>query len=605
MERKIGGRANILLLRLNHSIVRSFLKMFLASLVAIFVFFGLILLLFSAIAGALASGEPGAIEPKSVLYIDLSKPYLDKKIDNPLLQILGKENDEIPSLFELTRMIRRAKTDSLVKGIYLKAEVNVNGFAASQELRKALQDFRSSGKFVIAYGDYITQRAYQVANVSEKIYVNPKGVFEWTGLSVEYVYFKNLLDRLEIEPQIFYDGKFKSATEPFREERMTAANRLQTETWLGDLYGRYLADAASARKLDSAMLRQWANTFAVRRPQQAAELKLIDGVRYDDEVKSELKKRLKLEEDDQIEFITPGRYLNTKSLKEYGKDKIAVVYAEGDIVDGKGVDGQIGSDTYRNLIRQIRYNDQVKAIVLRVNSPGGSSLASEVIWRELHLARKAGKPIVVSMGDVAASGGYYISCGADKIFAQPNTITGSIGVFSIIPNMQGFFKNKLGITFDGVETGPYADALTISKPLSADEKQIIQNQVDMIYDDFKTRVGDGRKLDSAKVEEIAQGRVWTGQRALSIGLVDQLGDLDDAIAAAAKLAKLKEYNLYEYPEPKSPFDDLFGSYMENVKVKAMEEEMGATNFRLWKEVKSIRETSGKVQARLPFIWMNK
>jgi protease-4 len=579
--------------------------MFLASLVAIFVFFGLILLLFSAIAGALAAGESSAIDPKSVLYIDLAKPYLDKKIDNPLLQILGKENEEIPSLYEMTRMIRRAKSDSLVKGIYLKAELNVNGFAASQELRKALQDFRSSGKFVIAYGDYITQRAYQVANVAEKIYVNPKGMFEWTGLSVEYVYFKNLLDRLQIEPQIFYDGKFKSATEPFREERMTAANRLQTETWLGDLYGRYLADAAAARKLDSASLRQWANTFAVRRPQQAADYKLIDGVRYDDEVKSEMKKRLKLEEDDQIEFITPGRYLNAKSLKEYGKDKIAVVFAEGDIVDGKGGDGQIGSDMYRNLIRQIRYNDQIKAIVLRVNSPGGSSLASEIIWRELSLARKAGKPVVVSMGDVAASGGYYISSCADKIFAQPNTITGSIGVFSIIPNMQGFFRNKLGITFDGVETGPYADALTISKPLSADEKQIIQNQVDMIYDDFKTRVGEGRKLDAAKVEEIAQGRVWTGQRAVSIGLVDQLGDLDDAIEAAAKLAKLKEYNLYEYPEPKSPFDDLFGSYMGNVKVKAMEEEMGATNYKLWKEVKAIRETSGKVQARLPFIWMNK
>lgn len=310
--------------------------MFLASLVAIFVFFGLILLLFSAIAGALAAGESSAIEPKSVLYIDLAKPYLDKKIDNPLLQILGKENEEIPSLYEMTRMIRRAKSDSLVKGIYLKAELNVNGFAASQELRKALQDFRSSGKFVIAYGDYITQRAYQVANVAEKIYLNPKGMFEWTGLSVEYVYFKNLLERLQIEPQIFYDGKFKSATEPFREERMTAANRLQTETWLGDLYGRYLADAAAARKLDSASLRQWANTFAVRRPQQAADYKLIDGVRYDDEVKSEMKKRLKLEEDDQIEFITPGRYLNAKSLKEYGKDKIAVVFAEGDIVDGKG-----------------------------------------------------------------------------------------------------------------------------------------------------------------------------------------------------------------------------------------------------------------------------
>lgn len=580
--------------------MRSFLKMFLASFVAIIVFFGLLLVLFFGIVGVMVASEETTIESNSVLFLDLSKNFLDKKQENPILQIIGKQDEEVPALFELTRLIERAKNDSSIKGIFIKAEQNANGFAASQELRKALQDFRLSKKFVIAYGEYISQKAYQVVNVADKIYVNPKGIVEWSGFSVEYVFFKNLLDRLEIKPQIFYDGKFKSATEPFRETQMTEANRLQTETWLGDLYARFLADVATARKLDSAQLRQYANTFAIRTPQQAVAFKLVDGVRYDDEVKSEMKKLLKLADDDKINFVSPGAYLNSKSLKEFGKDKIAVIYAEGEIIDGKGQDGQIGSDTYRNLIRQIRYDDQIKAIVLRVNSPGGSSLASEVIWRELSLARKSGKPVVVSMGDVAASGGYYISCSADKIFAMPNTITGSIGVFSLIPNMQDFFRNKLGVTFDGVETGPYADALTISKPLTEQEKQIIQNQVDMIYGDFKTRVGDARKMTPEKVEEVAQGRVWTGQRALSLGLVDELGDINAAIAAAAKLAKLKEYNLYEYPEPKSPFDDLFGSYINNVKVKSIEEEMGATNYKLWKEVKSIRDHSGKVQARLPF-----
>ncbi|MFN5761840.1 MAG: signal peptide peptidase SppA [Sphingobacteriales bacterium] len=580
--------------------MRSFLKMFLASFVAIIVFFGLLLVLFFGIVGVMVASEETTIESNSVLFLDLSKNFLDKKQENPILQIIGKQDEEVPALFELTRLIERAKNDSSIKGIFIKAEQNANGFAASQELRKALQDFRLSKKFVIAYGEYISQKAYQVVNVADKIYVNPKGIVEWSGFSVEYVFFKNLLDRLEIKPQIFYDGKFKSATEPFRETQMTEANRLQTETWLGDLYARFLADVATARKLDSAQLRQYANTFAIRTPQQAVAFKLVDGVRYDDEVKSEMKKLLKLADDDKINFVSPGAYLNSKSLKEFGKDKIAVIYAEGEIIDGKGQDGQIGSDTYRNLIRQIRYDDQIKAIVLRVNSPGGSSLASEVIWRELSLARKSGKPVVVSMGDVAASGGYYISCSADKIFAMPNTITGSIGVFSLIPNMQDFFRNKLGVTFDGVETGPYADALTISKPLTEQEKQIIQNQVDVIYGDFKTRVGDARKMTPEKVEEVAQGRVWTGQRALSLGLVDELGDINAAIAAAAKLAKLKEYNLYEYPEPKSPFDDLFGSYINNVKVKSIEEEMGATNYKLWKEVKSIRDHSGKVQARLPF-----
>ncbi|MFN5938019.1 MAG: S49 family peptidase, partial [Sphingobacteriales bacterium] len=309
--------------------MRSFLKMFLASFVAIIVFFGLLLVLFFGIVGVMVASEETTIESNSVLFLDLSKNFLDKKQENPILQIIGKQDEEVPALFELTRLIERAKNDSSIKGIFIKAEQNANGFAASQELRKALQDFRLSKKFVIAYGEYISQKAYQVVNVADKIYVNPKGIVEWSGFSVEYVFFKNLLDRLEIKPQIFYDGKFKSATEPFRETQMTEANRLQTETWLGDLYARFLADVATARKLDSAQLRQYANTFAIRTPQQAVAFKLVDGVRYDDEVKSEMKKLLKLADDDKINFVSPGAYLNSKSLKEFGKDKIAVIYAEG------------------------------------------------------------------------------------------------------------------------------------------------------------------------------------------------------------------------------------------------------------------------------------
>jgi protease-4 len=465
-----------------------------------------------------------------------------------------------------------------------------------------LSDFRSSGKFVVAYGDYITQQAYHVANVATRIYVNPKGIFEWTGFAVEYVYFKNLLKRLEIEPQIFYDGKFKSATEPFREEKMTDANRLQTSVWLGDVYEKFLSNAAASRKLDTAELRKYADQYMIRKPDDAVAYKLVDGVRYDDEVKDEIKKQLKIGKDEVINFITPGSYLSSKSVKQYGKAKVAVVFAEGEIIDGKGEEGQIGSDTYKNLIRKLRYNDNVKAIVLRVNSPGGSSLASEVIWRELYLARKEGKPVVVSMGDVAASGGYYISCMADSIFAQPNTITGSIGVFAMIPNMESFFKNKLGVTFDRVKTGDYADALTISKPLNPQERKIIQNQVDMIYADFKQRVADGRKMDTAYVDSIAQGRVWTGVRASKIGLVDRVGGIDDAIRSAAKLAKLKDYQISEYPEPKSPFDELFGSYMSNAQSKMLVKELGEENVQLLQQVKKIKDNFGKVQARLPFEW---
>jgi protease-4 len=576
--------------------------MFFAALLALIVFCGVIFLFFSVLVGGMISKDVAKIEPRSVLFIDLAKSYNEKKIINPFFQLTGNVEDEVPTLYELVRLIRRAKSDSLVKGIYVKAEMNRNGYAAGEEIRNALADFRSSGKFVVAYGDYITQQAYHVANISTRIYVNPKGMFEWTGFAVEYVYFKNLLKRLEIEPQIFYDGKFKSATEPFREEKMTDANRLQTSVWLGDVYERFLSNTAAARKLDTATLRQYANQFAIQKPEDAVKYKLIDGVRYDDEVKDEIKKQLKIGKDEMINFITPGSYLNAKSVKEYGKDKIAIVYADGEIIDGKGEEGQIGSDTYKNLIRKLRYNEKVKAIVLRVNSPGGSSLASEIIWRELMLAQKEGKPVVVSMGDVAASGGYYISCVADSIFAQPNTITGSIGVFAMIPNMESFFKNKLGVTFDRVKTGDYADALTISKPLNPQERKIIQNQVDMIYADFKQRVADGRDLDTAYVDSIAQGRVWTGLRASKIGLVDRVGGIDEAIRSAAKLAKIKEYNISEYPEPKSPFDEIFGSYMSNAQSRMLKSELGEENVQLLQQVKKIKDNFGKIQTRLPFEW---
>ncbi len=577
--------------------------MFFAALLALIVFCGVIFLFFSVLIGGLMFKEEASIEARSVLFIDLNKSYPDKKLINPLFELTGNIEDELPSLYELVRMVRKAKTDSSIKGIYLKSEINRNGYASSEELRNVLIDFKNSGKFVLAYGDYITQQAYHVANVADRVYINPKGMFDWTGFAVEYVYFKNLLKRLEIEPQIFYDGKFKSATEPFREEKMTEENRIQTTVWLGDVYNRFLSNTAYSRSLDTAALRKYADTYMIQTVKAAVDFKLIDGLRYDDEVKQEIKKKLKIGKDDKINFITPGSYMHTRSVREYGKDKVAVIYAEGEIVDGKGEEGQVGSDTYRNLIRKVRYNDNVKAIVLRVNSPGGSSLASEVIWRELMMAKKDGKPVVVSMGDVAASGGYYIACMADSIFAQPNTITGSIGVFAMIPNMESFFKNKLGVTFDRVKTGAYADAMSISKPLNPQEKRIIQNQVDIIYADFKGRVAEGRKLDTAYVDSIAQGRVWTGMRAGKIGLVDRIGGLDDAIRSASKLAGMKEYNVSEYPEPKSLFDDLFGPYVNTASASVLEKELGGPeNVKLFKQVKRLKESFGTIQARLPFDW---
>jgi protease IV len=577
--------------------------MFFAAILALIVFCGLIFLFFSVLISGIMASDVTSVPARSVLFIDLSKNFSEKKLENPIQALTGNLEDEVPTLYELIRIIHKAKSDTSIRGIYIKSNININGYAASEEIRNALADFKTANKFVYAYGDYITQKAYHISNIANRIYCNPKGMVDWTGMAVEYMYFKNLLKKLEIEPQIFYDGKFKSATEPFREDKMTDANRLQTSVFLGDIYSHFLLNTATVRKLDTASLRRYANEYMVETPQNAADLKLIDGVRYDDEIKDEIKQKLKLGVDDKISFVTPGTYMHAVKLTEYGKtNKIAVVMAEGEIIDGKGEDGQIGGDEYRNLFRKLRYNKDIKAIVLRINSPGGSSLASEIIWREISLARKAGIPVVVSMGDVAASGGYYIACLADSIFAQPNTITGSIGVFAMIPNMESFFKNKLGVTFDRVKTSTYANTITITKPLNPQEKKIIQTEVDRIYSDFKSRVAAGRKRDTAYIDSIAQGRVWTGERAIGVGLVDRIGGIDDAIRAAASLAKIKEYNIREYPEPKSPIDILFSSLSNMNKSRIMEEELGSENYKLYLQMKRLNDNIGIIQARLPFEW---
>ncbi len=582
--------------------LKSFFTTFFAVLLAMFAFFFIIFILFAAIAGSVVSDKEESVNAKSVLYIDLSKSFSEKQTENPLLLFTGNKQDELPSLYELVRLIQKAKADTAIKGIYIKANFSANGYAASEEIRAALIDFKKSGKFIISYSDVLTQKAYQVASVANKVYCNPKGGVEWEGFGVEYTFFKNLIDRLEIDPQIFYAGKFKSATEPFRVDKMTDANRLQTSIWLNDVYNRFLSDISVSRNIDTALLRKYANEMSVETPEDAVRLKLIDGIKYDDEVKAEIRQRLKISEDEKISFVTIGSYLNAVKISEFGKtDKIAVVMAEGEIVDGESKEDGIASEEYVTLIRKLRTNKNIKAIVLRVNSPGGSSYASEQIWRELSLAQKAGKPVVVSMGDVAASGGYYIACLGDSIFAQPNTITGSIGVFAIIPNMGSFLKNKIGVTFDGVNTSPNGSEMSVVKPLSPIQKKIIQREIDRVYVNFKQRIADGRKLDTAYVDSIAQGRVWTGERAVKIGLVDKLGSLDDAILAASRLAKIKAYNVRIYPEPVSPFDKLFKSETYINTSKIIENEIGKENIELFNQIKVLKSNSGVIQARLPFI----
>jgi len=443
--------------------MRSFLKIFFASFLALLAFMLIGILIVLAMVASVTSDKKPDLGGKGVLVLDLTKEYKEQKSENPLNILRGNADENMPGLYDVVRMISYAKKDSSVKGIYIKSDDNANGFAASEELRNALIDFKQSRKFVIAFGDVISQKAYYVASAADKVYCSPKGTVDWRGLESTLFFLKGTLEKLEIEPQIFYAGKFKSATEPLRAYQMTEPNKLQTSVYLNDLYSRILLAAAEKSKSDTASLRQLANSGVVQTASEAAMYHLIDGLRYDDEVKNEIIKNIKSDPADKINFISLGKYAKAVDFTPNGGDRIAIIYAEGEITDGKGDDGTtIGSDYYRNLIRKVRLDKDIKAIVFRVNSPGGSALASEEIWREISLAKKA-KPVVVSFGDVAASGGYYISCDADSIFAQPNTITGSIGVFGVIPNMKKFFNDKLGVTFDGVKTGPFADMPSASR----------------------------------------------------------------------------------------------------------------------------------------------
>jgi protease-4 len=577
--------------------MKSFFKIFFASLLSLVIFTLIIIFIFLGWIAGLASKEKPRVASKSVLVLNLSQNFKEQKVENPLSTFSSNDEMDVPGLYDVIRLINKAKDDKNISGIYIIANANPNGFSSSEEIRNALINFKTSKKFIIAHGDVMSQKAYHIADVADKLYLNPTGFLEWIGFNVDYIFLKGALDKLEIQPQIFYAGKFKSATEPFRTDKMTAENKLQTTIWLNDLYNHFLLKASASRNIDTTTLHQLANDGKIQTAQDALDNKLVDGLKYDDQVKDEVKTKLGLGKYDKINFISINKYAKTGGFKKTGNDRIALIYAEGDIIDGKGDQGTIGSEDYTKLIRRARLDKTIKAIVFRVNSGGGSALASENIWRELSLA-KQDKPVVVSFGDVAASGGYYISCAADSIFAEPNTITGSIGVFGIIPNMEAFFKNKLGVTFDGVKTAQYADA-GVLHPLNENEKKMFQHSIEVIYEQFKKRVADGRKKDVAYIDSIAQGRVWSGDDAIKVGLIDRFGGVQDAVNCAARLAKVSDYRLREFPEPQNIFDRILGSSSDNYSAK-MKTELGEENFRIYQEMLRIRQITNTAQARLPF-----
>lgn len=579
--------------------MKSFLKIFLASFTALVIFTVIGVFLLFIIIGGLSSRDEVKVDPDSVLVLDLSRRYAEQEVENPAAMFNSNESN-IPGLFDVVRLIRKAETDKRIRGIYLKCGMGANGMAASMEIRRAIMDFKRSKKFVIAYGDVLGQGSYGVATAADKLYCNPAGGVDWKGFSMQMMFMKEMFRKLEVEPQVFHAGKFKSARELFEEDKMSAANREQTTQWLGELYAGFLARCAEGRQIDSATLRGYASSATIQTAADALKFKLVDGLKYDDEVKQEIHGLLGLKKGEKVSFIKIDRYKEAVSLSDWSSgDKIAMVFAEGEIVYGRGEEGEVGSDELIKVISAARTDKSVKAIVLRVNSPGGSALASEIIWRELDLARKD-KPVVVSMGDLAASGGYYISCMADSIFIEPATLTGSIGVFAVAPNLQGLFKNKLGISFESVRTGPYADMGNGMRPLTEPEKRLFQAGIDSGYILFKSRVAAGRKIDIGYVDSIAQGRVWAGATALDLGLADRMGGMQDAIDCAARMAGLKKYRIREFPEPAGFFDKVFGEYKSSAASQSIKEELGTTDYELFLSLRRLRSKIGTVQMRMPF-----
>lgn len=544
--------------------------------------------------------EKASSGSNAVLRLVVNGQINERQKENPFADFgsMGAfgEDDGI-GLNETLKKIDYAKTDKNIKGIYLEFKNVEGGFATLKELRDALADFKKSGKFIYSYSENFGQKEYFLASVSSKIFLNPQGSMDWRGLNMSLLFFKQAFEKLDIEMQVFRHGKFKSAVEPFLENKMSQANRFQSEIFLNSIWNSMLDDISKDRDMTVEELNDIANKLEMQFPEEALG-KFIDAVAYEDEVISALKKKTGIKESDKLKFTDFSKYeAKIKTDPKSSPYKIAVIYAVGDISSGEGSDEEIGSDRLAKAIKEARLDAKIKAIVLRVNSPGGSALASDVIWREVLLAKKA-KPTVVSMGDVAASGGYYISCAADRIFAQPNTITGSIGVFGLIPNIQKALEKKLGITVDTVNTNKYSDIGTGLRAVSEYEYTYIQKSVEKVYDTFTKRVAEGRGMTQAEVDSIGQGRVWTGADALNIKLVDEIGGLDDAIAYAAKKANLKNYKRVELPKHKNPFDSFLGNKESEAETRIMKNNLGPM-YMYFKQIKNLVSMSG-TQTRLPF-----
>ncbi len=583
--------------------MKSFLKYVLASMVGFFLIGIVLFFLFVGAIASIASFSEEKIpkeKPNSVLYLDFNQPIVDKKIDNPFANFNfsdpeGSLKNQSIQFFDFIRHIHKAKNDVNIKGIYIELKNLKVGLANMEEIRNVLKDFKTSGKFIIIHGDVYSQLGYYLATVADKIYLTPEGDVNFYGLNGQVMFYKGLLEKLNVEPIVIRHGKFKSAVEPFILDKMSKSNYLQTKTYVSSIWDNILAEISKARHISVDSLNALANAFAINGAENALKYNFVDGLKYYDEVIAELKDSLSLKPQDKLTTISMSDYVKLPLDIEITKDKIAIVYASGEIKMGKGDNESIGSESLAKQISKARRDSSIKAVVLRVNSPGGSALASEIIWREIILTKKV-KPVIVSMGDLAASGGYYISCPADYIVANKTTITGSIGVFGLMWNAQKLFNNKLGITLDGYKTNDHADLGSIYRPITETEKALMQNMVEKTYHTFISHVADGRNISVADVDSIGQGRVWTGDNAKGIKLVDEYGGLERALEIAAEKAGLEKYRIKELPEAVDFWESLFD--IESTKTKILDS-YSDNLYSQFKEMKSLTEKQG-VMTLMPF-----
>ncbi|MBP7512203.1 MAG: signal peptide peptidase SppA [Bacteroidia bacterium] len=584
--------------------MKQFLKFMFASLFGFLLGGFLLIFLLIGIIGSLASSGGGddkkmSLKENSVLSLNLNYIIPERTLNNPfeMIPMPGLSQGKSLGLNEILKNIDKAAANENIKGILMNADVSPNSYASLEEIRNALIKFKKSGKFIISYAEIMDEHSYYVASVSDKIYLNPSGEILLNGFSQQVFYIKGMLDKIGLKPELIRHGKFKAAGEPFIADKMSDENRKQIESYMGSLFNTFIEKIAGSRKIKVEDMRNIVTQLLVQNSEDAIRLKVIDGKKYKDEVDQEIKTKLGIGEKDKINLVTMSKMSHVSGETSVSDNKIGVVYCVGDITGGEGDDQTIGSDRIAATIKKIREDDNYKALVLRINSPGGSALASDIIWREVVLCKKK-MPVVVSMGDVAASGGYYIAAPADAIVAQPNTITGSIGVFGMLINAQDLLNNKLGIKLETVKFGEFSDLGSPDRPLNEAERKVIQNAIDRVYADFIKRVAEGRKLTEVQVDEIAQGRVWSGVDAKKIGLVDELGGIDKALEIAVSKAKLTEYRVVNLPELKDPFEELISSLTDQTSTYFMKKELG-TNYQLFMDTKKALQSEG-IQVKMPF-----